>query len=138
MNLRSASRSRLLRGGKELVQFCLQPIGFLGLALPHDENTPTCASKRASGDRIPGNVPFELVFPKSNVRRRHGRLPASLVSVPKATVNEDGGIVLRKNDVGLSRQIAPMNSESIAHRMKLSANDDFGGGILRSDLRHQV
>ena len=60
----------------------------------------------------------------------------AFVAVPEATIDEDGEPVARQDDVGLARQVLPMEAESETCRMQRSPDAHFDFGILASDSRH--
>jgi hypothetical protein len=58
------------------------------------------------------------------------------MSVPETPMHEHDSSVFRKNDIGLSGQIGPMQSESVTQSMKRRTDDLFGLRIPIADTRH--
>lgn len=60
------------------------------------------------------------------------------MSMPKTAMHKDNRTILRQQKVGASRQIATMNSETIAKAMNQLTNDKFRARVLRVNSRHQA
>jgi len=56
--------------------------------------------------------------------------------MPKAAVNEYGGLEARKKDVGLAGQIFAVEAEPVSVTMEEAPHRDFGAGVSTSDPPH--
>jgi hypothetical protein len=82
------------------------------------------------------SVVFNLLSPEFPSGFRDGGTPAPLVTMKEAGVHEDDLAVSRKNDVGCSRQIAPVEAEAVAHAVNQRTDMSFRDRILRFDVLH--
>jgi hypothetical protein len=60
------------------------------------------------------------------------------VQMPEASMDEATDAVLRKNDVRIARQIAPMEAEAVAQGVEQAPDDKFRLGILAANAGHQA
>ncbi len=74
-----------------------------GLTFPNYDYAPTQPSQRSLSFPIPCNVLIELCLPKFASGSWRSGLCASLVSVPKATMNKNCNLAGGKNNIRLSR-----------------------------------
>jgi hypothetical protein len=56
------------------------------------------------------------------------------MSVPKATPDLDGEFAIFKNDVGAPRKLSVMYAVPVSSRENIFSHEQFGLGILASDL----
>lgn len=141
MQGRAAIDARLgwaLFGGQEALQSLLKRSWHCGLALPDRENSPTEATKRGRVALIASGIPFEFFAPPSSPRFRNSSMLALPVVMPKAAVNKKANPVAGKHDVGIAREVATVKTETIAHGMEHSANNQFRLGMLPSNARHEA
>lgn len=59
-----------------------------------------------------------------------------MVSVPKAAVDEDGGTIFAKHDVGFARHAFHIEAVAVAVTPQPATHQQFGLGVLASDVRH--
>lgn len=58
------------------------------------------------------------------------------MSVPEAAVDEEAKAVLGEDEIGGSRKVSSMESESEAEFVSSFSNADFGGGVLSPNRSH--
>lgn len=85
---------------------------------------------------VSSDVRIELRPPELRSGCRYGRVAAPLVSVPEAAVHEDHGVVLRKDKVRSTVNLAGMKSEAETARVQCAPESQLGPGILSPDPRH--
>ena len=73
----------------------LDETGGRDLALPDREDAPAEALECASGLGIASHIPGELLHPVLRIGRRCSLAVTTVVPVPEAPVDEDGGTVFR-------------------------------------------
>ena len=78
----------------------------------------------------------DFCFPKIVIVDRDCREAAILVTVPKATVNEYGNLVLGKNDVGFAGQVLSVQPKAVAMCKQKASHQNFGFGVFAFDVRH--
>ncbi len=81
------------------------------MTLPNRDYIPPHITKLFSDTIVPFPVVFYFTDPESGIRLRNSCITAALMSVPEAAVHENHGPVLRKNNVGTSRQPSVILSE---------------------------
>jgi hypothetical protein len=57
--------------------------------------------------------------------------------MPKATVNQNDLLQRGKDDIGMPREVASMESEAISKAMSSPTYGDLGTSVLVSDSSHQ-
>ena len=60
------------------------------------------------------------------------------MTVPEAAMDEDHFSKARENEVGRTRQVAPMESVTETHSMNDSTHDQFGLGVSMPNTRHPL
>ena len=78
-----------------LRQFLWRVVDTRSFALPDNQYTPTQLFQIGSITLIPTNVCIQLRIPELSVGLGAPGLPATLVLMPEAAMNEDDGLVLR-------------------------------------------
>jgi hypothetical protein len=117
-----------LCGGKHFVS-------AFQLTFPHRKDAPPQRSQRTSFTTIAGTVRVDLGKPERYVRG--GTAPgATLVPVPKASMNKDRDSVFRQNDVGSASQLAHVQSKPEAHAVKLPPEFLFRCSVPLPHTRH--
>jgi len=53
-------------------------------------------------------------------------------------MDEDDGLVLGKDDIGLARQVRDMKPEAVTHPVKHGADLQLGSGVLPPDPGHDL
>jgi hypothetical protein len=56
--------------------------------------------------------------------------------MPETAMNENHCAIFRKNDVGLSRQVLPVQPKPVAETMKKASHADFRSGIRAAYRSH--
>lgn len=78
----------------------------------------------------------DFVGPELRVGFWDGVELASLVAVPEAAVDENGGAVSRQDDVGRSGEGADILAEAESAMEQFPADHNFRARVLRPDVRH--
>ena len=108
----------------------------LELTLPYFNNSPTQFIEFGDVEFVTFNIPLDFCFPKIVIVDRDCREAAILVTVPKATVNEYGNLVLGKNDVGFAGQVLSVQPKAVAMCKQKASHQNFGFGVFAFDVRH--
>ena len=107
----------------------------LGLAFPHNQHAPAGILQFGTCCRIARNVLIQLCVPELRIRRR--ALAAwTVVPMPEAAVHEDYLPMSGKNNIGVTRQITPVQPKPVPGRMKYFTNCDLRRRVSISDFRH--
>jgi hypothetical protein len=114
----------------------LQPLSVSRLALPNDFDAPSCCSQGGVDTLVALAIGGEFLAPIFLVRLGHGGFATARMPMPKTAVNEDRQLMLGKDDIGPSREVAPVQAEPIPKRMDSSTNDQFWFRVLRVDTSH--
>ena len=115
----------------------VQP-AFLQFALPHDDDAPAFRFQLAPHFLVPLLVPAHLRRPELRVGLGNRIILAPFVSMPEASVDENGRPVSRQDDIRAPRQ--PLVVDAIAESQPPKGITQTqlrlgGGGV---DLRHDV
>ena len=124
------------RSNQRLAQSNPQIVGIPDLAFPDRYHFPTSIDQFALRSRVPRDVRFEFLRPKSASRLRRRCSTAPFVSMPETSMNEHHRPVLGQNDVRSPRQTRNMESESVPHRVQQAAYDHFRLCILAPHGTH--
>jgi len=130
-------QSSLLQA-KEGFHSIFQPFLIHRLAFPNHQYFPALFLEKSNLSAIPQFVLIELVLPKLRVGRGGRRLLASRMSMPEASVDEDGNLQFRQNNVRCPRQVSPVDAKSTPHAMEQPAQQDFWSGIPSANKPHQL
>ena len=84
-------------------------------ALPHADNPPAQLSKLVLIFSVTFDVATKLFIPEVSFCLWHIRELAPFMSVPEAAMDKDNGLVFRKHNVWLSRQVLPVKAEPVTH-----------------------
>jgi len=87
---------------------------------------------------IPINIAIKLFIPESMIGFRSCGIAATLVAMPKATVNEDYCIVPAKHDIRTTWKLTDVEPVAKSSRMKMSPDEKFRFGVLALDRRHHA
>jgi len=110
--------------------------GVPEFALPHDQDSPSRRAQHGFLACIAFRIGVEFQLPAFSIVCRICCIFASLVSVPEATVNENGNPVSWQDKVGRARQLARMKAVAESLRMQVFSNRDFRPSILGTDTLH--
>ena len=83
-------------------------------------------------------VAFYFLFPEWGVALGHYKMLATLVAVPKATVDEYDCLVLAQYYVGGARQAFDIYAVAVAMGMEVTSHNQFRFCILALDARHAL
>src|ERR1043165_2660520 len=85
---------------------------------------------------IARGIAFKFRQPPYTSIRWRGAVFTAAVSMPKAAVNEDDGLVFRENDVGASGEFFSVQTKTVAEPMQQRANAFLGRGVLAPNAAH--
>ena len=77
---------------------------WLQFTLPHCDTVPAHLSQLLLFLYIPFLIAFDLLFPKVCIRLRHPEVLATIMSMPKATVDEYACTVFAQHNIWMARQ----------------------------------
>ena len=83
-------------------------------------------------------VAFYFLFPEWGVALGQHEVFAALVTVPKATVNEDDSLIFAQYYVGGTWQAFDIYAVAVAMGMEVTAHNQFWFGVLALDARHAL
>lgn len=110
--------------------------GFGNLAFPNGDDIPFDGFKSLDVQEVSFLVMSDFVGPELRVGFWDGVELASLVAVPEAAVDENGGAVSRQDDVGRSGEGADILAEAESAMEQFPADHNFRARVLRPDVRH--
>lgn len=114
-----------------------EPLGAPGLTRPYRNRFPSLCPESVSCEHIALDVAFHLQPPEFAVG--FGQFsPVTRVSVPKTAVDKNCDAVLRKHNIGGSRQISSVQSKSVTETVEKRSNQDFLSRILVLYTRHNL
>lgn len=123
--------------GKEGSKPASQRFEMKGFALPHYQDLPPEGLQLAFLGCVSFDVAFEFVRPIFRARLGTRCAAATLMSVPKASMNEYGLSSFGEDQVRSSGQVAPVKAKAVSQGMRYSADHQFGLGILVTNSGHQ-
>lgn len=121
-----------------LVETGCQPGHVFQLALPDDNDLPTCLLEFKNLESITFDVSRKLGQPVIDVRRRSRGQAAAWVTVPETTVRQDDGTIFGQNDVRGSGKTFPMQAKAVAQPMKERTDSLLQPSVFGPDPRHQA
>jgi len=107
-------------------------------AFPNCCNPPARFPKSGLNCCIPRNICIKLGRPKLGARRRNRGIAAACMAMPKATMHEDDGSVLRHHDVRRAGNTLRVKAKTKAKRMQGPTQRQFGPRVLSTDPRHHA
>jgi len=108
------------------------------LAFPDRDHAPTEAAQGGGVALVAGGVAFEFFAPPRPAGFWNAGVFAIPMEMPEAPVHENADPVARENNVGISRKVAAVKPEAVAHGMQHAANDHLRLGILPANPAHQA
>lgn len=84
----------------------------LDFALPYPDDTPSKGFQLAFVTDIAGNITLYLLFPELNIGLWQSEIPATLMPVPEASVDEYHGLVFGENNIWIAWQLPDLNTET--------------------------
>lgn len=113
-------------------------LGSSCVAFPYDQHLPPKLLQFSPIAGVAGLVLGQFLLPEPGPGGwLHPAVPTA-VAVPEASVDEDYLPASRKNEVGCSRQIAPVQAVPVAQGMQHASDNQLRLGVLASDTRHAV
>ena len=109
---------------------------FFQLAFPNDEDPPAEFCQLLCNVGIPLFVRRQFLLPKIRIRCRKFRPLATVMLMPKTTMNEYHGPILGEDDIRRTRQVPAVEAKTISHRMQKRTYELFRPGIPAFDARH--
>ncbi len=107
------------------------------LALPNHKHVPPLRTKSSLVRLVSGHVRSEFRAPKILPRLWKVGFPATLMPMPEAPVNEDDLHMARQHEIGTSRKISAMESETKLERVDGSPYCQFRFRITLAHSSHQ-
>src|SRR5579864_1077782 len=104
-------------------------------AFPDGKNTPAISEQGRSRSLVALTVPADLIGPEFLSRFRHLEQRA-IMSMPKATVDQNGGAITRKNYVRAAGQVWRVQSKPKTCRMQTTAKKQFRLSVPAADAAH--
>jgi hypothetical protein len=132
----SRAKLRLRCARQERDYFAHYFLRGLEFALPDRQSLPAECFKFATFPRVALDGRLALRAPKFGVRSRRHATPAAVVRVPEASVYKYHFSPPRKREVGLTRQIPPVQTEPIPGGVQTAPQDHLGLGVLTPDATH--
>ena len=117
------------------IQF-VQAVFAPRLAFPDDEGCPARLTECEKVPLVAHDVLPEFFQPELAPFCRHGRVLAEGMSMPEASVNEDGDAVSGKHEVRATRQRAVMEAEAQSGRVQVAPDAHFRTSVLAPDACH--
>jgi hypothetical protein len=109
---------------------------MLRLASPNNEHLPAKFFQFQDVPLITLDVTGQLFLPESLVTCRSCGSMASLVFVPKTTMDENDLLVSGKDYIGLTRKFLIVKPKTVAHRVQNFSHDQLGLCVDPGDSRH--
>ena len=106
-------------------------------AFPYDSDTPAIGGQPRYRPHVPRLIGAKLLVPELLARLRQTKERAFLVSMPKASMNEDGGLPPRKHKVGPAGEFRSMQSVAETLVPKVLPYLQLRPSVLSPDPRHQ-
>jgi len=123
---------------KESQQPPTQHIHVLGLTFPDRQHLPSEPTKLLHASLIPFDISAQLQSPITDSRLRSSSVFASLVMMPKTTVDEDDLSPCREYQIGRSRQVSLMKRVTVSKVMQKSTHNEFRLSVLASNPAHDL
>ena len=106
------------------------------LALPYRDAMPSHGCERFLVGLISFPVACDLPCPEISIGFRHPEIPASFVSMPKASIHKDACTIFAHDEVGMSGQSSVIKPVSESPGKKKPSNNPFRLCISRPDGSH--
>lgn len=110
--------------------------GIFSFAFPDSEDFPAISAKLGEVALIAFDVTCALSLPEFGVRLWCDAPPATTMHMPIATMNVNNSPATWENEIGCAREVAAMETESIAERMSGSPNNNLRLCVLTPDGGH--
>lgn len=111
-------------------------VGIPQFALPDDNNLPSCPPQIILVYFVTFDRALEFREPIVLASGRRSGATAVLMSVPETSMNEDGGVVLRENHIGLSGKVVAMKAKPEAEPVQEGPDGYLGRRIPAADTAH--
>ena len=107
-------------------------------ALPDDKDAPPKAGQFPVFGLIPPLVAGKFGLPEFGIRLRKSGKRAIPVSMPETAMYEYRDMSSRHDNVGSSRQILPVQTETIAGLEQHASDEQLGLRVLATNARHHL
>jgi len=104
-------------------------------ALPDVQNAPSLRLESGGRCLVACSIAADFLLPEGAPVLWPAKQLA-IVTVPKATVNEDRSSMTPEDEIGPTRKPPIMKSESESHRMETTSDDHFRLGVASPDTGH--
>jgi hypothetical protein len=138
MERRSGPGARRSKVAKEAQESSTECIHTLGFTFPDRHHFPSDPTKFLNAPLIPFDVSAQLQRPITDPRLGNSPVFASLVLVPKTTVDKDDLSPSREYQIGRSRQGSLMKNVTVSEAMQKSADNEFWLRVFSSNLAHDL
>ena len=108
------------------------------MSFPDDDCMPAETAQLDALFYIALAVAFYLLFPEWGVALGHYKVFATLVTVPKASVDEDDCLVFAQYYVGGAGQAFDVYAVAVAVGVQITAHNQLRFGVLALDVRHAL
>jgi len=98
------------------------------LAFRDCENPPTKLPQCGADAKITVGVPFQFLLPPGSTGLRDSGIFAILMQMPEAAVDKDNRGMARHDDVGLPREVFPVEGKPQSHPVENAAHPFFRRG----------
>lgn len=124
-----------MEGVSQRLQRLLSHFGFQ-LALPHSDAMPPHGGKRALLGDVARLVALNLRLPIIDVALGKNEMAATVMTMPKTTIDEDYGAVFAKHEVGMTGQAGMVQPIAEATTEQELPHQQFRFGVLALYRRH--
>lgn len=105
-------------------------------ALPNDAAPISQFEESLHVPPVAGHVGRKLRFPEVGTRRGRGGVPAALVHMPEAAMDEDSSVPSRQHQVGAAGKPPYVQAKSESRSMKPLPKRQLGRRVLTPDASH--
>lgn len=91
-------------------EIIISSINSPNFASPYLDDVPADSFQFSLAAGISGNVSLNLLFQELDIGLWQPEILAFLMTMPKTTVNENDGLILRQNNIRIARQFSDLNT----------------------------
>lgn len=92
-------------------EIIMSSINSPNFASPYSDGVPADSFQFSLAAGISGNVALNLLLQELDIGLWQPEILASLMTMPKTTVNENDGLILRQNNIRIARQFSDLYTE---------------------------
>lgn len=111
-------------------------VGGFQLTFPQDDGVPAEEAELDTLPLVALAVALYLGLPEGDVGLGEDEVGAILMAVPEASVDEDGGLVFAKHDVGCAGQALDVYPIAESAREEVAAHHHLGLRVSAADALH--